>query len=44
MSTVFAELKIKFFSNNKGVKRSIAKYTLLQHILNVAFWKQLGWF
>ena len=39
--TVFAGLKIIFFPSNKGVKRSIAKYTLLQHILNVSFWKKL---
>ena len=38
VSTVFAELKIKFFPCNKGVERPIAKYSSLQHVLNVSFW------
>ena len=38
---LFAELKIKFLSSNNGVGRSIAKYSSLQHVLNVSFMGQI---
>ena len=39
VSTLFAELKMKFFPTSNGVERPIAKYSSLQHVLNVSFWK-----
>ena len=33
---VFAKLKIKFFPSKKRVGRPIAKYSSLQHVLNVS--------
>ena len=39
LTALFAELKIKFLSSNTGVGISIARYSSLQHALNVSFWK-----